>query len=804
MIFDVYPYTNFHEMNDDWIIQIIKELDQKLDDFVAVNSLTYADPLDYNVGVVYERNTVVVYDNAAYVTKRTVPAGVLPSNDEYWLMIFPFGDLIQTGIDAGVAEMSQRVNEALAVANTQFAAAIVEIPTIVKNWLNEHPDVTTTVQDGAISFPKLSEAQRNVYLAQFNESDIYSIIDFVQGSLDVLTGREETANNACRTKYLMFGNGIVKIRTQYGYVVAIYKYALDATFEAVEITEVDQQWNTFAIDTQHMYRLTIMKEDHSTLTPNQLPATPVSYCIGTQSGTAATRNMNTKGVGRFRSQNVAPVYIANNNNIAGMGDMIPCIGDTEYTATFYNMGTGTIRASYFAADKSYLSEVHYNGISSLTFTTPANAAFVHVWMYSAGGIIISDGAGIQVEWGSSSTQYIEPYTYVDQVARDALLYVEDNVLPVIDRNVKAITQLQYADIGRYVSHLGAAYNTFDTIPSQSVFDIERAKRLGFKAIELNVLTTSDGEFITTHGVGGAFGNAFTSLDNTNLTNVLVSSVTLSYIKTNVRYKSTLDKYKVAPPTLEEALLACHKFGIVPAIQYVAGVIEIADEILGKGNYILSLMTNDRPSGVFDGPCMSWLTLNTEADVLAKCNASGGAYMAGFNSTNAAYSSFTDGDWKSMFGMLHSNGYRAMTAYLTDPMKNHKMITAGLDYICSTYQIPDIISGNICNLTNNESWSDFTTTGSVSNNAVSLSSGQTIRPHDTYSSVFLGGGAMHIRFNGSITVTMGHFINTAYTLTSDGTEDIFISTYFDREAPTFTIAATAATTVYELTYKASNL
>ena len=45
MSFDKYPYTNFHELNDDWIIKTLREFGQRLDEFVAANQLTYADPI---------------------------------------------------------------------------------------------------------------------------------------------------------------------------------------------------------------------------------------------------------------------------------------------------------------------------------------------------------------------------------------------------------------------------------------------------------------------------------------------------------------------------------------------------------------------------------------------------------------------------------------------------------------------------------------------------------------------------------------------------------------------------------------
>lgn len=425
-----------------------------------------------------------------------------------------------------------------------------------------------------------------------------------------------------------------------------------------------------------------------------------------------------------------------------------------------------------------------------TFTASENITALSIYVQAA-NVLLTSSCEIVVKIVQTNPDSIE-----------ARLSTVESDVSSMSGHAKMLSSLQYDKIkGMFVCHIGATYNTFDTIPSQSVFDIERAARLGFNAIELNVLTTSDGKFITTHGLGGKFGNAFTSLDESDIANTLVNSVTLDYIKTNVRYKSTLDKYKVAPPTLEEALIACHRFGIVPVIQNVTGVTDIADKIIGRDNYILSLYTSNRPDG-YNGVCASWLTIADADDLLAKCEASGGAYIAGLNATSAAYSAFDYDDWANLFQKLHANGYRVSSAYVNNPTLMTTLVKAGLDYIFASYQIPDIISGNICNLTDDVTWTDFTTTGAVTDNVVTLSANQTIKPSETYSSIFLGRGAIHVRFNGSIKVTMGHFINAAYTLTSDGTEDIFLSTYFDREAPSFTITAVESTTVYNLTYKAS--
>lgn len=91
-----YPYTNFHEMNLDWIINIIKQLNDTMDSFVNVNTIKYADPLLWNITSQYEQNTLVQdSEGNTYLSKKPVPTGISIENNEYWLKVAD----VSTGID---------------------------------------------------------------------------------------------------------------------------------------------------------------------------------------------------------------------------------------------------------------------------------------------------------------------------------------------------------------------------------------------------------------------------------------------------------------------------------------------------------------------------------------------------------------------------------------------------------------------------------------------------------------------------------------------------------------------------------
>lgn len=88
------PYTNFHDLNLDWIIEVLNEFDTKLTNFVSLATIKYANPIQWDITNQYEANTVVV-DSAgnAYLSVRPVPSGVSLDRTEFWTKIGNFDEL---------------------------------------------------------------------------------------------------------------------------------------------------------------------------------------------------------------------------------------------------------------------------------------------------------------------------------------------------------------------------------------------------------------------------------------------------------------------------------------------------------------------------------------------------------------------------------------------------------------------------------------------------------------------------------------------------------------------------------------
>lgn len=99
MFWNKYPYTDAHELNLDWIIATIKSIDKKVDDFEAMNKITFSGAWD--ITKQYPAWTIVNDSGAGYISIRPVPSGIVLSNNDYWRGVVDY--------TATIADLQNRV-----------------------------------------------------------------------------------------------------------------------------------------------------------------------------------------------------------------------------------------------------------------------------------------------------------------------------------------------------------------------------------------------------------------------------------------------------------------------------------------------------------------------------------------------------------------------------------------------------------------------------------------------------------------------------------------------------------------------
>lgn len=87
--FHDYPYTDFHEINLDWILHQIMKLHKDYDEFKALNTITFSG--EWNITKQYPAWTIVnVNGTEGYISIQAVPAGINYDNTDYWVLIVDY------------------------------------------------------------------------------------------------------------------------------------------------------------------------------------------------------------------------------------------------------------------------------------------------------------------------------------------------------------------------------------------------------------------------------------------------------------------------------------------------------------------------------------------------------------------------------------------------------------------------------------------------------------------------------------------------------------------------------------------
>ena len=344
----------------------------------------------------------------------------------------------------------------------------------------------------------------------------------------------------------------------------------------------------------------------------------------------------------------------------------------------------------------------------------------------------------------------------------------------------------------YIYHYfmtGFDADTLPTIPGQSLEDISIARRLGFKVIEANVHKTSDGQYAVIHGDGGKLGYLMED-NNGNLANdVVIANTTLSELQSNYRYRSKFPQYRTRIPSLEEFVSECKRQGLSIYVQYVDDPeMEIVRRVIGGHNFIQSF--GIRKDGSYTAAYSNKDTL------LQKAKESDSNFMPMMENI-LVESLIAESNLKSVIDEIHRMGkivgYPA--SYATENV-HQQTIEAGMDFSVVAYQVNDFSEGNLFSeVGENTDFSMFGTDGTQSNGVLSLQNGQHIEKilNKVY---FLSKSSLHVRFKGTIKLTLGQHIQ-AEQFMSDGKTDMFFSTYYLEQIPSMRIESVGVTEIVSI-------
>ena len=157
----------------------------------------------------------------------------------------------------------------------------------------------------------------------------------------------------------------------------------------------------------------------------------------------------------------------------------------------------------------------------------------------------------------------------------------------------------------FIAHRGVNMNC--TIAGENSLEaISLARRAGFQAIETDVRLSADGHLVVMHD--STLNRTCLNADGTALSiPIPIRTKALRELKQDFILKSDRPELRSRVPTLREFLTECKRNGLYTFIEpkivdetgrHYKDIITLADEVLGKGNYVIT--SNNRANEIIRG------------------------------------------------------------------------------------------------------------------------------------------------------------------------------------------------------------
>lgn len=103
-----FPYTNFHEMNLDWLLEEMEKLKLYVEQYTAINKVEYGGIWD--ITKQYPRWTIVSNGDTTWLSLQPVPVGIALENADYWQKMADLDPRI-AGIIVKISEIENEISE---------------------------------------------------------------------------------------------------------------------------------------------------------------------------------------------------------------------------------------------------------------------------------------------------------------------------------------------------------------------------------------------------------------------------------------------------------------------------------------------------------------------------------------------------------------------------------------------------------------------------------------------------------------------------------------------------------------------
>ncbi len=125
----------------------------------------FADPIEWSSALAYEPITVVKYQGASYVSRKSVPVGIQIDNEDYWIRWADYNAQLEHYIDTvdGIQRDVDAIEETVDLLETSFDAKFddngkIESNLVIADSISNGAVTSAKIADGAVASAKIADS----------------------------------------------------------------------------------------------------------------------------------------------------------------------------------------------------------------------------------------------------------------------------------------------------------------------------------------------------------------------------------------------------------------------------------------------------------------------------------------------------------------------------------------------------------------------------------------------------------------------------------------------------------------------